>query len=154
MTKLGLQMTNNLHKLLIEQEQKKYAIETGAEIHKKLQQIVIDDTEKGDTDLIKKIKEHKELLSFFNKDSKTEVPIAGYIDNTFISRRIDRLAINDIAKNITVLEYKTDINKQLNHEKYVAQVQEYKKLLQDAYPTYDTECYILWLHDFSLEKCD
>ena len=147
-------MTNNLYKLLLEQEQKKYAIETGAQIHKKLQQITIDSTKKGDPELIKKIKKHNELLPFFNKDSKTEVPIAGYIDGNFVSRRIDRLNIDKESKTIIVLEYKTDTNKQINHDKYISQVLEYKTLLQDAYPAYKIQCYILWPHDFYLEKCD
>ena len=144
-------MTSILNKILEDFEKEEFGRKIGTEKHLKMQKIIIDsDLENGDKSLIEQIKQNKELLPFFLKDSKTEVPIAGYINNNFVSRRIDRLIINDTE--IRFIDYKTDINKEKFKEEYLNQLKEYSILLKDVYPDKKISGYILWLHDFTLEK--
>lgn len=126
----------------------KFATDTGVKMHKKLQYI----SEHTDTELFKKISTDKTLSEFFGSNSKTEVPIAGTINGKFISRRIDRLYINNSDKIIAVIDYKTDVNRETFYSTYVYQVSEYISLLRHIYPDYRIDGYILWTHDFLLEK--
>ena len=89
---------------------------------------------------------------FFAENTRTEVPIAGIINGNFISRRIDRLSVDDENKIVRILDYKTDIEKESRREKYIVQLNEYEKLMRQIYPEYKIEKYILWLHDWTLEK--
>lgn len=152
----GLQMTSNdLIDLIANQENIKFATEAGARKHAILQKVAIDnDIEQGDSKIIAELREHPELLRFFSKNAKTEVPIAGYINGKFYSRRIDRLIINETEKHIELIDYKTDLEKNLRRADYKKQIAEYKELLRGIYPDYKITGYILWLHDFCLEKCD
>ena len=59
---------------------------------------------------------------------------------------------NSQDKTVYVMDYKTDTDKAINHNKYIAQVREYVALLRAIYPDYTIIGYILWTHDFSLEK--
>ena len=65
---------------------------------------------------------------------------------------IDRLVINDDKKEVSILDYKTDVDKSTFHDKYVAQIKEYVTLLYGIYPEYKIHAYLLWLNDFSLEE--
>lgn len=146
-------MKNTLNNFIKQRIQKKFATDTGTTAHKKLQFIVIDtNTEKGDPNLINKIKSNPELLKLFGSNAKTEIPIAGKINGKFISRRIDRLIVNESEKSVIFLDYKTDTNKEILRDKYVFQMNEYAKLLSDIYTNYSIKCYILWLSDWKLEK--
>lgn len=146
-------MTDNLHNFLSLRKKQKFATDAGTEMHSKMQKILIDDTlEIGDNTLIQKIKLKSELLQFFGKNSRVEVPIAGILHKKFASRRIDRLVKNDAEKTIIFLDYKTDSNKVLFRDKYVSQMKEYFELLQKTHPDYSICGFILWLHDFTLEK--
>lgn len=142
-----------LRDIISQTEHKKIATNTGKKMHVKMQQIVIDSAFcHGDNELCEKISQHPELTRFFAPESKTEVPIAGYINGQFISRRIDRLIIDDVNKTIDILDYKTDTNKNEFIDKYTAQINEYATLLRDIYPQHTIHGYILWLHDFELTK--
>ena len=98
------------------------------------------------------VQKHPELVKFFGKNSETEIPVAGYINGRFVSRRIDRLVIDHENKLVYILDYKTDIDKSTYHEDYIQQINEYVELLRGIYPQYDIQAFILWLNDFSLEK--
>ena len=142
-----------LNNILNAHNQTKYATDTGRKNHTKLRHIHFDGTNwHGDETTINKIKKQPELLRFFTQNSRSEVPIAGHINGRFISRRIDRLVINDENKNILILDYKSDIDKDINREQYFHQINEYRQLLHQIYPKYKISGYILWLHDFVLEK--
>ena len=142
-----------LHDILKRHEQARFATDAGTQMHKKLQWVMIDkDGTSGDPDLVARISAKTELLPFFCASAKTEVPIAGAIKGRFISRRIDRLVVNASDKTVSVLDYKTDTDKTINHDKYISQVREYIALLRAVYPDYAIKGYILWTHDFSLEK--
>ena len=130
-----------------------YATDAGLRMHTKLQSIVIDGNScTGDAGLVDQISAHSDLLPFFAPNTRPEVPIAGYINGRFISRRIDRLCIDDMNRKISVLDYKTDTTHDRFYDKYIEQIREYVQLLRMIYPDYSIEAYILWTHDFSLEK--
>ena len=142
-----------LHKILQTHEHNKHATDTGTKMHLRLQHVCIDDEHcTGDADLIGKITSNPEIAKLFCRASKTEVPIAGTINNRFISRRIDRLWIDDTNKTIHILDYKTDTNRDTYHSMYVSQIHEYALLLKYIYPTYKIKGYILWTRDFLLEN--
>ena len=142
-----------LRDIISQMKHTKIATDTGKKMHVKMQQIVIDSTFcHGDNELCEKISQHPELTRFFAQESKTEAPIAGYINGQFISRRIDRLIIDDANKTIDILDYKTDTNKNEFIDKYTTQINEYATLLRDIYPQHTIHGYILWLHDFELTK--
>ena len=149
----GLQMTRNLNNFLRESEHKQYAVQKGTDMHTKMQKIVVDsDCVIGDTDIVNIIKKRSDLVLFFNKNAKTEVSVVGYICGTFISRRIDRLFIDDKTKTVYFIDYKTDVNKTEFINKYKQQLNEYAQLLHSAYPDYKINGYILWLNDWELYK--
>lgn len=142
-----------LHDILNQCERTRFATDAGTQMHKRLQRVTIDgDKTSGAPDVVARISAKSELLPFFCIAAKTEVPIAGMIKGRFVSRRIDRLLVNTLDKTVSVLDYKTDINKTINRDKYIAQVHEYVALLQAVYPDYKIAGYILWTNDFSLEK--
>ena len=142
-----------LHNILSDFESKKHATDIGTETHRRLRRVTLCPTsQQGNPELIKKILQTPNLPAFFSPESRTEVPIAGTINNTFISRRIDRLLINHTEKTIQILDYKTDITPELNRNSHYAQIHEYKQLLHLLYPDYAISGYILWTHDFLLEK--
>ena len=148
-------MTQNLNDFLKSQEQKDYAVQTGMSVHAQMQNIIVDKTvEYGDKDIIDLIKTRPDLQPFFTASAQTEVPIAGIIHGKFVSRRIDRLIINHDTKTIDFIDYKTDTNKTTFVEKYRIQITEYAELLHSAYPNYKINGYILWLHDWQLDKID
>lgn len=129
------------------------ATNAGTSMHHKLQQITITpESCSGAPELITRIKNNPLLSQIFSPDSQTEIPIAGTINGHFISRRIDRLLINNTNNTIIILDYKTDTNRNTNHQKYTHQINEYIQLLHAIYPNHKITGYILWTHDFSLEK--
>lgn len=143
-------MADSLNKLLQEHENRKFATATGQRMHDKMRHIVIDGTGRGDADILKVILSRPDLLRFFGPDSRTEVPIAGYINGKFISRRIDRMVVNHKTKTILILDYKSDVDKSAFYRNYVAQIHEYRELIHEIYPDYTAAGFILWLHDFTL----
>lgn len=146
-------MNNQLNEFIKNQDAEKYATQNGRAIHAKLQFVRITPTPIGAPDLIAKIMAGgAELQSFFTDDARVEVPIAGVIDGRFISRRIDRLVVDGATKTVRVLDYKTDIDTEKYRPKYIAQLREYAELLKQIYPRHKISCYILWLHDWHLEK--
>ena len=146
-------MENKLAIFIKTSESEKFATTNGKLMHAKLQHVHLEPTPTGDPDLIKKIMESDPKLQyFFGKNSKTEVPIAGFIKEQFISRRIDRLVIDNANKTVHILDYKTDTDKKTFRNKYIAQLQEYAELLKQIYRGYKISCHILWLHDWTLEQ--
>jgi ATP-dependent exoDNAse (exonuclease V) beta subunit len=146
-------MTQNLKTFLTGAKSKDFATQKGLQMHAALQRVVVDDSgEFGDQELIDIIKNRPELKPFFVGLARTEVPIAGIVNGVFLSRRIDRLLINNNTKTIDFVDYKTDINKDEFVEKYKKQLKEYAVLLQSAYPGFKINGYILWIHDWTLDK--
>lgn len=146
-------MTQNLTDFLTAQVNKKYATQNGTITHQLLRNVIFDkDKIVGDKNIIEQIQNHPEIQPFFVSTARTEVAIAGRINGTFISRRIDRLVVDNSTKTIIFLDYKTDINKNEFIDKYKKQLGEYAQLLQSAYPDYKITGYILWIHDWLLEE--
>ena len=146
-------MANNLNELLNEYDAKKRATDAGSVMHEKLRVIrALPDCDKVDSELKNRIKSCDGLAMFFTENAQTEVPIAGVVNGYFASRRIDRLVVDDKNKVVRILDYKTDAEKESRRDKYIAQLDEYAKLMRQIYPKYKIEKYILWLHDWVLEK--
>ena len=146
-------MTNKLNDFIKQNTSTQLATQTGLAAHAKLQFIKLGSSPVGDPELIQKIERSDNILkSFFSENSETEVPIAGIVHGRFISRRIDRLVIDNTSKTIRILDYKTDTNPDNFREKYFAQIREYIALLKQIYPDYDISGYILWLHNWTLER--
>lgn len=150
----GLQMTQKLTDFLNSAKNKQYATQTGTRIHALLRNIVIDDVrgDVGDADIIKNIRNTPDLCKYFCATAKTEVPIAGFINDVFVSRRIDRMIIDDTNKQICFIDYKSDTDKTIFADKYKKQLSEYALLLRSAYPNYKIIGAILWLHDWQIQQ--
>ena len=142
-------MADTLREMLTEYDNKKYATDTGSVMHKKMRFVNMLD---GDNDIVKQIKSRPELAIFFTENAQTEVPIAATINGKFVSRRIDRMVVDNDDKMIYILDYKTDVNKDMFRSKYIIQVREYMSIISKIYPQYKVFGYILWLHDWTLEK--
>ncbi len=146
-------MADTLRGILKEYDNTKYATENGSVTHGKMRAVRMENgTLVGDTDIIKNINKRPELLMFFDENARVEVPIAAVINGKFISRRIDRMVVDDKNKVVHILDYKTDIDKDAFYTNYVAQVREYVSIIKKIYPKYAVCGYILWLHDWSLES--
>jgi hypothetical protein len=150
----GLTMTQNLNNFLTNAKNKKYATQHGTRTHSLLQNIIIDDVNgnQGDEHIISIIQNTPELPYYFSASAKTEVPIAGFINGVFISRRIDRLVIDTNSKIINFIDYKTDTDSRIFYDKYKKQLIEYAQLLHSAYPKYTISGSVLWLQDWHIEK--
>ena len=146
-------MNNKLAEIIKQTESARYATDAGLVMHAKLQGVRLGQNSTGDQELIQKIESSdNELKSFFSQDSKTEVPVAGVVNGRFLSRRIDRMIVDDNEKNVQILDYKTDINPDTYRAKYIVQLREYVSLLKQIYPKYTVSAYILWLHNWTLER--
>ncbi|MBD5400642.1 hypothetical protein HDR61_02770 [bacterium] len=138
-------MTNKIAELIQSRRAQRHATDTGTRVHAKLQHATRDT-------IAPYIKNCPRLEKYFIPNARTEVPIAGFIGDKFISRRIDRMIVDNDTKKILILDYKTDINRNTHRPKYICQLREYRKLIQMIYPDFDIETSILWTHDWTLEK--
>lgn len=146
-------MNQSLHDLIDAQNAKKFATDAGTVAHARMQRIVIDgDVLRGDAEIVARVRNRVDLMPFFCSHALTEVPVAGYIRGKFISRRIDRMVVNDNDKTVLIMDYKTDVNPDNLRNAYHAQVREYIELVRQIYPGYSVRGYILWLHNFVLEN--
>ncbi len=146
-------MTLTLHDLIKAENQAAHATDAGRRMHAKLQAVVInDDNSYGDPELIRRIKSCGAAAKFFGPDSRTEAPVAGYVNDKFISRRIDRICINHESGQIDILDYKTDVSRDAMRAKYIRQLGEYRTLISKIYPNYTIRTYILWTHYWELEQ--
>lgn len=147
-------MTKKITDLINDKLRQDYAVAVGTEMHTHMQNIFFDSdgTAHGNSNIVARISGNNELIEYMGPLSKTEVPIAGYIDGRFISRRVDRLYVNKETKTVVVIDYKTDLDKERFRPEYVRQLTEYRKLLSDIYPGFSIKCKILWTNDFTLEN--
>lgn len=146
-------MTNKISDLINKISRSEYATATGRSMHAQMQSVFyVGDGWVGDKNIINSISQIPELKEIMGPLSRTEVPLAGIVNGKFISRRIDRLYVNNDTKKVVVLDYKTDVDKNLFSEKYREQLTEYYELLKQIYNGFDIQCKILWLNDFTLEN--
>ena len=117
----------------------------GTDIHKKLQFLKIG----ANDELAMQIMKNPELANFWAAGSRAEVPLAGTIDGIFYSFRIDRMIQKDT--DVMFLDYKTDTTRSRRDE-YIEKLRKYFILLSQIYPAKTIHAYILWLHDWMLEK--
>ncbi len=143
---------NKISEILKAKKSSEFATNAGTNMHAEMQRIIIDgENLRGNSDIIQKIKNNPKILPWFTKSARVEVPIAGKINGKIISRRIDRLIINDNLREIIFIDYKTDVNRETYSNKYKIQLNEYAKLLKNIYPEYKISGYILWLSDFEFD---
>lgn len=147
-------MADDIRKIITELERLEFATDAGRATHAKLRRIKIDNGAQttGDTELGYEIMRRPDVVEFFGSDARTEIPVAGFIRGKFISRRIDRMVMDNTSHTIRIMDYKTDIDKTVLRDKYVAQIGEYKELIQQIYPGYNIHGFILWTHDWTLEE--
>jgi len=146
-------MSDSLYDLIAAHRATKYATAAGTKMHERLRCVVINGPQsRGDTELVKLLTARPDLSEYFSQQSRTEIPIAGTLNGKFISRRIDRMLMDKDAKEIKILDYKTDVERTSRRTKYVAQLREYCDLLRKIYPDYKVSAAILWTHDWSLES--
>lgn len=143
-------MTDTLKTLLNKIHTQDAATSHGTHVHACLQNIYSEQID-NENQFAAHIKSNPDLMRLFDTKSRVEVPIAGYINGKFISRRIDRLRVDADTKTIDILDYKTDIDKLSRRNHYVMQLGEYKKLISEIYPDFNIRCHILWTHDWTLE---
>lgn len=144
---------NKLNKIMHDIESAEFATATGTDMHTRMSKIKFQNGDfVGDKGIVSKIKNNAELCEIMGALSRAEVPLAGYVDGVFLSRRVDRLYVNKNTKTVVVLDYKTDIDKKKYYEKYHVQLTEYYKLLKEIFPNFNIKCKILWLNDFTLEN--
>ena len=141
-----------LNNIISVQQQTEQAIAHGTQVHARLQKITQFDINNPTDTISHTISANTDLHKFFCPASQTEVPIAGTINGHFISRRIDRMYIDHNTKNIYILDYKTDTNPDERRQQYIHQIHEYINLVHKTHPNYTVSGYILWTHDFSLER--
>lgn len=146
-------MSNTLREFLSEYDNTRFATKRGTEIHDKMRAVHTENGELcGDGDIVENIKKHPDLMRFFGENSRAEVPVAAEINGRFISRRIDRLIVDEEKRSVYIIDYKTDADKDTFRQKYISQVQEYVAIINKIYPKYKIYGYILWLHDWTLES--
>ena len=145
-------MTDTICDLLARESRTAFATAGGTDMHLRLQRISLDSPRVGDMELCERILACDGLARFFRAPARAELPVAGIINGRLVSRRMDRVIIDDAAKTVDILDYKTDIDRALRRDKYLAQVGEYVALMRRIYPDYVVAGYILWLHDWTLEK--
>lgn len=146
-------MTTCLHNIISSTNHEKFATQSGTRMHNMLARVKISATdEAGDRNIIAHIKTCPGAAEYFIPTARTEVPIAGTIGGRFISRRIDRMYIDNNTKTIHILDYKTDTDKATLRSKYITQLREYTTLLHAVYPDFKITAAILWTHDWQLEK--
>jgi ATP-dependent exoDNAse (exonuclease V) beta subunit len=141
-----------LNNIITAANQSEYATRHGTQMHARLQKITQSDIISPTDDIAKSISANSELRKIFLDTSLTEVPVAGTINGRFISRRIDRMHIDHQNKTIQILDYKTDTDPNIRRSAYIYQIREYIDLVRAIYPDYTVYGYILWTHDFSLER--
>lgn len=145
-----VQSLNDFMRARIAQE---YATNAGTALHARMARVVIDGPRTcGDAELVREILARADIAAFFGPESRTEVPIAANINGHVVSRRIDRMIVDDAAQTVRILDYKTDVNKTEFQDKYVAQLREYAAIMRRIYPKYKITTHILWTHDWTLQE--
>ena len=146
-------MSTQMHKIINDIASQKHATDAGTHMHDLLRQIKIDGAvQSGDADIVSRLLRLSELLPLFSSAAKTEVPVAGIVRGKFVSRRFDRMLIDGAGRCVYVLDYKTDTDKNVYHDKYIAQLREYTELARQIYPGYKILAQILWTHDWTVES--
>ena len=89
---------------------------------------------------------HPDLVDLFGPDSLAEAPLAGAVNGTVVSARVDRLVVG--AQTVTVIDYKTDRTPPDAAEDvpraYLRQMAAYRALLARVFPGRTVRCLLLW----------
>lgn len=86
------------------------------------------------------------LVPIFGAGSLAEVPLVGIVDGKQVSGQVDRMLVTE--NEVWVVDYKTSLNPPKSPatvpDRYYAQMQLYKKLLQPLYPQRQIRTALLW----------
>jgi ATP-dependent helicase/nuclease subunit A len=94
---------------------------------------------------------NKNFSFLFGENSKAEVSIFGKIEDNIISGQIDRISIIDNI--VYIIDYKTtNFLPDTISQKYIKQLELYKKLLEKIYKGKTIKCYILWTSFAKIEE--
>lgn len=146
-------MSTQLNDIIHDIERQKYATDNGTRMHNALRQIKLDGANQiGDAEIIAHIQGLPDLVPLFSPAARTEVPVAGIVRGKFVSRRFDRMFVDGAGRHVYILDYKTDTDKSVFHDKYIAQLHEYIELARQIYPDYKISAMILWTHDWTVER--
>jgi ATP-dependent helicase/nuclease subunit A len=93
---------------------------------------------------------HGDFAPLFGPDSRAEVPIVGMVNSgdgaVPINGRVDRLLVD--ALSVRIIDYKTDrpgpSSAQEIDPGYIAQMAEYRVLLNRIFPNKTIDCSLLW----------
>ena len=97
--------------------------------------------------------DNKDFSFLFDKNSKAEVPVFGKIGDDIISGQIDRLSIVDDV--VYLVDYKnTNVLPKYVPQKYVKQLELYKKVLEKIYLDKIIKTYILWTSFGKIEEVE
>ncbi len=123
--------------------------------------------EKKDLEIIKsmiiKIINNPQTQFLFDKESLNEVSLSGIIDSKLldendekqkikVSGRIDKIIINSAKKLITIVDYKFSKFKEKPNSNYITQINIYKTIIEQIYPNYKIDSYLLYTIDCKLQK--
>jgi ATP-dependent helicase/nuclease subunit A len=108
------------------------------------------------------ILDHPDYAPLFSEHSKAEVPLTGIVslptgEKTVISGQIDRLYIDPATQLVMIVDYKTNRPAPRDSANiprvYRKQMQSYRSLLEQLYPDYNIETYILWTDHGMMMDC-
>ena len=103
--------------------------------------------------IVLEVLNNKDFSFLFDKNSKAEVPVFGKIGDDIISGQIDRLSIVDDV--VYLVDYKnTNVLPKYVPQKYVKQLELYKKVLEKIYLDKIIKTYILWTSFGKIEEVE
>ena len=97
--------------------------------------------------------ENPEFSMCFDAGSRAEVSIEGIIDGEKIVGQIDRLFVQN--DNVYIVDYKTGTSPEITEkipDSYVKQMQHYKELVAQIYPSKQIKCALLWVENLKFLK--
>jgi ATP-dependent helicase/nuclease subunit A len=93
-----------------------------------------------------KVINHDEFKHIFADNSFCERDIAGILNGIAVTKRIDKMVINE--DEIIIIDYKSGAET----DKYREQMLEYKLLIEQIYPDKKVSCFLLWIDSLKLTE--
>ena len=107
---------------------------------------------------ISKLLKNETIVELFNKKTFKEISLSGYVDNKEVIYRIDLLIVDDLNKEIIIIDYKNaEINKikQSLMEEYKNQIINYKNAVAKIYTDFKIKTFLLFIKSLTLQEiCD
>ena len=94
---------------------------------------------------IDRLLSNNEFLELFDLEIKTELNIGITAEYGTKVGRIDLLSMG--SKHINIVDYKSDVNQSVIPINYAEQLNFYRSVIKELYPTHNITCKILWLEN-------